>query len=629
MPTIIAKRLLPCLLLVVTAAGCLTLDESGETAESEAVGEAESALDNSNTCIAHPELCVDPTTLFKTCYQRCSSCSTSLGDGYAYSDTTPNSVVPDGFSGNNWGTGNIVTVTPNTMAPSYSTLSLAQQRDVVAFMNNSAMSYGANKATLNYHQTNPIAVKGGYYKWYTQTGNGGYHYAVYWNAKRNCAYLATNYPMWHGAQANLFTKYSQVGYQDGALGLPASNPMGNIWGSSWQRFENGYITNRSTGYNDMTFRTYHVAGSSGVDKAIRERYGALFDVGSNQNNAWPLSQDMGCVNWVAPGMCGFGMVGKTIKALGPFNYELTVTATKNATTAFSVRGEIGNKWYQVSGATPQLGIVGWPKSEEIEKNGLIIQNFANGDITWNGTVASWIPTGDCSACTWESHPDQQCNANGAPSTCGLSGRSNNPVRVAFMLESGARQLVSGTDGGHYEDYCTIKDWEWDACSEADKSAGDGLQLRPDPSGAWAVGNPDLPTIGDIGITAIEGPYQLENYKWEWQEHLWGEWTYRRSDLVYLLFENVHGAQSYAGNMTFYWDEDDAIGDDDYNWTGSIGPWLTDCLAGATEPNVYYTSLADQQIANTPTGYFCADGGSDCDAGKYDVRFDVICRFEYP
>ena len=127
------------------------------------------------------------------------------------------------------------------------------------------------------------------------------------------------------------------------LGLPISNPVGSAWGNSWQRFTNGYITNRSTGYNDMTMRAFYVGGTTEEDKAIAIRYGAFFDYPTGQLRH-PLSQDPGCINSLVLDGCGAGKVGRYTKALGPFDYVHTISARTG--TSYHCRLTIGMRTWR-------------------------------------------------------------------------------------------------------------------------------------------------------------------------------------------------------------------------------------------------------------------------------------------
>jgi hypothetical protein len=393
-----------------------------------------------------------------TCYK--PGTVTNTAGGYSYSDSAGTDGT-NGFSGTNHGR-YLVYAPEGTAAPAYTSLSAAQQRDILRFMNNLAMSNWGGVPTSTWI-LNHFAIQsawGGYKKWYSVDSAFRSDYLIYWNAADNCAYIMTNLPGWQGAIANITTKYGSLlgpdgqAYDHGPLGLPTSNFMGDAWGNSWQRFTNGYITSRSTGYGDMTMRAYYVGGSAIEDKALAGRYSKFFDyTGSSGTNSYPLTQDAQCSNSMTINpSCTLGKTGRFTKALGPFGYVQTIIARRGQAIAYSVGGEIGNRWRAVYGTSqPWNGALGFPKSDEFAAQ----QNFDNGYIAWNGVATIYTPatcsdvcptspsvttcwnttTGSsttcgavtCSvACTWGSEPSDYCydgTEGNANSTCGRYGLS--------------------------------------------------------------------------------------------------------------------------------------------------------------------------------------------------------------
>ena len=243
-------------------------------------------------------------------------------------------------------------------------------------------------------------------------------------------------------------------------------------------------------------------------------------------------------------------------------------------------------------------------------------------------------------CTWTSSPAKLCLANATVSKCGVSGRSSAPVAVDIFLPSGRRALKQGTDGGHVEPFCSNIDQASMPCTPTEMF--DGLQLVPDPSGAWASSS-DLPAVapGGVVVKAIEGPHmaQIVPFKWEWREGADPvEYTYRRYDLVTASFPSVTNIGNVTGKMTFYWDEDEGWRPDadDFNWTAPMGDYINTCLAGATTPWTRYGDVsAARSISNTygplgpgfPSPHGLCDSRG-CTDGEYAVEFNVACRFHY-
>jgi hypothetical protein len=210
------------------------------------------------------------------------------------------------------------------------------------------------------------------------------------------------------------------------------------------------------------------------------------------------------------------------------------------------------------------------------------------------------------------------------STCGVSGRSTRPLGyVRVVLSSGSRRLVQGTDGGHESDFCGVKDTPAANCQVV--SEFDGLQLRPDPSGAWSSSGA-LPPLNAVSVRPIEGPYQKfhSDGKWEWKEGTTNDWTSRRYDLVDLTFKGVSGGASYGGTVTIHWDEDDGLNDDDFNWRAPIGQYLTYCLNQA--PVRQWHTLSTGQVVSNQAGRFLCDSRG-CSHGEYEVRYDVKCYWD--
>jgi hypothetical protein len=253
------------------------------------------------------------------------------------------------------------------------------------------------------------------------------------------------------------------------------------------------------------------------------------------------------------------------------------------------------------------------------------QQCSNGASTSTCGVFTCAPS--CASCTWSSAPDTLCQNGAAVSTCGVAGRSTKPVVATVALSSGSRRLVQGYDGGHNENFCSQKDTLSSNCPLGG-STFDGLQLIPDPNGAWAVGNSNLPTRDNVTVRAIEGPYQAfaSPFKWEWREGTTNDWTYRAYDLVSVRFRDVSAATSYTGNITFYWDEDDGVGDDDFNWAAPMGQYLSGCLSNAAAPNTWSTYATGQFLSNVSGHYLCDSRG--CGDGEYEVRYDVRCTWHY-
>ena len=234
----------------------------------------------------------------------------------------------------------------------------------------------------------------------------------------------------------------------------------------------------------------------------------------------------------------------------------------------------------------------------------------------------------CSACTWNSAPATQCTVGGSLSTCGQSGRSTRPVAGLVMsLSSGKRRLVHGWDGGHHSLFCPTKDAPLYACY-APYVSFDGLQLRPDPSGAHSPPS-GLPPVTRVAVNAVNGPYQKSgDGKWEWKEGTTGDWTHRRYDLVQLDFGafDARAAFPNTGHIWIHWDEDDGLNDDDFDWMAPISVHLAACLANARAPGVWTTVDTDRVVSNHWNGYLCDSRG--CEDGEYEVRYDVQCSWRY-
>ena len=241
-------------------------------------------------------------------------------------------------------------------------------------------------------------------------------------------------------------------------------------------------------------------------------------------------------------------------------------------------------------------------------------------------------------CAWTSAPSKLCLAGTQVSQCGVAGRSSAPVAVDIFLPSGRRALKQGHDGGHVESFCGNIDQATMPCTPTEMF--DGLQLIPDPSGAWAKSSElPAPAPGGVVVKAVEGPHMAQSapFKWEWREGADPvEYTYRRYDLVTASFPSVTNIGNVAGSMTFYWDEDDAAGDDDFDWTAPMGEFINTCLANATTPWVRYGDTSEaRSISNKdgplgpgfPSPHGLCDS-RDCTDGEYAVEFNVACRFHY-
>lgn len=379
-----------------------------------------------NNCFTDPGMCLRPSLTKVTCYR--PGTTTNTAGGYFYSDSAGTDGT-NGFSGTNWGA-SIVTLSTSAPAQAFSTLSAAQQRDILRFLNNLAMSNigGVPSSTSIVNHFGVNAAYGGYSKWFSVDTAFRSDYLAYWNAADNCAYLLTNLPGWQGAIANIYTRFSTVtgstgfAFERGPLGLPTSNFVGAAWGDSWQRFTNGYITSHSTGTNDMTNRAYFVGGPAVEDRALAARYSKFFDyTGSSGNNAYPLTQDPKCTNSITiTPSCGTGKDGRFSIANGPSGYLQTMIARTGESVAFNVGGEFGNTWRAAYGANqPWNGALGLPRSEEFSSSGQTQQNFANGYMNWTGTLSKISTPVLCSATCPTATPATSCwnSTAGTMETC--------------------------------------------------------------------------------------------------------------------------------------------------------------------------------------------------------------------
>jgi hypothetical protein len=358
-------------------------------------------------CVDDGNHCLRASVSKVTCY--IPNTATTVANGYTYSDSAGTDGT-NGFSGTNWGAHLVAPPGPGAVG---TPLTPNQQKDIRRFMNNLVMSNlgggSSSTAELDHFQVNPRAVVNGYDKWFAVDTGHRYDYLAVWNPQTNCAYLLTQFPAGQGSIANILTKYLGMGSYGSVLGLPTSNWNGDAWGNSWQRFTNGYITNKSTGYNDMTNRAFYVGGTSADDKAVAVRYGQNFDYpGSSSANVYPLSQDPSCISWGGSGYsCARDTkAGRYTKDYsGGFYIKLS-----GWTTANYVPGELGTAWIEFCNASPYMASPPWlitlntcPLAYPIAdlqtyatKNGhaLQLQQFQGGFIKW---VPSAAAGGECAA----------------------------------------------------------------------------------------------------------------------------------------------------------------------------------------------------------------------------------------
>lgn len=366
---------------------------------------------------------------------QCNAYSDAWGGCWTYASDTYSHTR--GFSGYHWGVKgqHHIVSAPNGIDPYLYPMTWPQGQDIIRYMNNLALDFGANNSNdLWYHAMGTAA--GGYYKWFRRSGGAQYapnDLLVYWNAADDAAYMVNHDPWWQGGAANIYTKYANLTYERGVLGMPTSHSFGAAWGISWQRFTNGYITNRSTGYNDMgTSRLFYVGGAPGtIARHVAARYGALFDYPGGPANTYALDYDIASAMTCPTGPCT--TAGKQVRVFNPnepdpLNRYGWVIAKNGATRAYAVTGAFARKWNEDSSwsYTPWNSRLGFPTGDVVPGVEYGEQSFQGGKIFATST-GTWVAPrcqnicNETSSCSW----DNWCTSeSGQITTCGQYGACN-------------------------------------------------------------------------------------------------------------------------------------------------------------------------------------------------------------
>ena len=269
----------------------------------------------------------------------------------------------------------------------------------------------------------------------------------------------------------------------------------------------------------------------------------------------------------------------------------------------------------------------------------ISQSFRGGNVS---------NVGACTSCTWGTAAGAQCFQGVAETTCGPASntRSNAPVTLDISLMSSKRRVLHAADAGLDESYCANADQETLPCTPA--VATDGLLLEEDGDRSTIVPYANnFPTIDFVYTKArdIDGPHRTINgpLRWAFLEGEVGAYTFRTTEIGYVLLTNVRGATSYFGKLRFLWDEYDTLNTDDFNWDAPLDQWINNCMATAGAANTWWYpagATGAQRVDNggggggaPGTGVLCqSENGSAfglCNhKGWFEIDFDHRCFWHY-
>ena len=217
--------------------------------------------------------------------------------------------------------------------------------------------------------------------------------------------------------------------------------------------------------------------------------------------------------------------------------------------------------------------------------------------------------------------------------------------VSIFWTSYHRALNRGTDGGHCDMFCRDKDTPIGLCNHY--WGLDGVGLQPDQRDKRAEHQGGA-RARYINVYRIDGPYQNPEKKWEWPEIQVQEgrfnkypcsgivgsrhdWTSRPTPILYAVFRvnGWNGSQwDTDPHYTVRWDEDDAAGNEDFDFSLTPNQPGVIALDRAVE-----TCLKHGQEGRTFTLHrdaalmLCENG--NCHDHMFEIWFDVQCRWAPP
>lgn len=242
---------------------------------------------------------------------------------------------------------------------------------VVAYLDAAAANWGLTHYPA-YHLAASTGADGlGAYKWY-RGSNNGWAGVAYWNNETQCAYYVPNTPSSclgtgctvqpNGTAPQLYQKYAALGWEDGVLGLPISNPVRWGWaGVTYQLFTNGVIT------YDATHGAHYAGGPDEDARALAEAWKRQFGASPTSGPAtYAFMDDPVCTNTTgAPGDCAqsAGKDGRVVRIWDAYwgkpAYALARTGWDRGYVVWGPHAEV---WTREAGATPWR-TTGFPLSD--------------------------------------------------------------------------------------------------------------------------------------------------------------------------------------------------------------------------------------------------------------------------
>lgn len=209
-------------------------------------------------------------------------------------------------------------------------------------------------------------ANGGYLRWYGSVQDPGRGCGVvYFTKSLGCAFpMATHTgtgTQGIAATPALLTKYSSLSADTGTLGLPTSLPYAFEDGTSWQRFQWGYVTHKASDGAAYMIGG-RVPGTSRLANAAAVAYGREFDTAGSIANVDALMSDPLCINPAHPGSCGSGVRGYRSRTHADVSGGTFFVAESNSDLATRVSGFIAQKYYSVS--LPETSCAGFPVGTE-------------------------------------------------------------------------------------------------------------------------------------------------------------------------------------------------------------------------------------------------------------------------